>query len=289
MRFTQAFVPTSMPLAATLLALAGAPASAQQPGRIVLSNDEWTVTSYGCTAPSDGAVFAANVASWFTHGEIGVFGIWNHYGFNNPEFTAAMTGQGHLLGILPATITLPVLQQYDGVFLAASTFPTQVLIDYVEGGGNVYVAAGTGAWLIPEWEADAWNPFLQHFGLQFHNEWNTGAGTHMPVTEWHPIFAGVDHLWHDVGQGIFDLQPANPANRVFVPVPGAPTQGLYGAYDGYVCYTDCNNDGVLTVSDFGCFQTKFVAGEPYADCNASGGLTVADFGCFQTKFVAGCP
>ncbi len=56
-----------------------------------------------------------------------------------------------------------------------------------------------------------------------------------------------------------------------------------------VCYPDCNLVGGLTIADFGCFQTKFVAGDPYADCNGVGGLTIADFGCFQTKFVAGCP
>jgi hypothetical protein len=55
------------------------------------------------------------------------------------------------------------------------------------------------------------------------------------------------------------------------------------------CYPDCNQDGVLTVQDFGCFQTQFVQGTPYADCNGDGALTVADFGCFQTKFVQGCP
>ncbi len=56
-----------------------------------------------------------------------------------------------------------------------------------------------------------------------------------------------------------------------------------------VCYPDCNGVGGLTIADFGCFQTKFVAGDPYADCNGVGGLTIADFGCFQTAFVAGCP
>ena len=55
------------------------------------------------------------------------------------------------------------------------------------------------------------------------------------------------------------------------------------------CYPDCNADGALTVADFGCFQTKFVAGDPYADCNGDGVRTVADFGCFQTRFVHGCP
>ncbi len=58
---------------------------------------------------------------------------------------------------------------------------------------------------------------------------------------------------------------------------------------GAPCYPDCNADGALTVADFGCFQTKFVLGDPYADCNASGTLTVADFGCFQSAFVGGCP
>ncbi len=56
-----------------------------------------------------------------------------------------------------------------------------------------------------------------------------------------------------------------------------------------VCYPDCNGVGGLTIADFGCFQTRFVAGEPYADCNGVGGLTIADFACFQTAFVAGCP
>ncbi len=55
------------------------------------------------------------------------------------------------------------------------------------------------------------------------------------------------------------------------------------------CYPDCTLDGSLTVADFGCFQTKFVAGDPYGDCNGDLQLTVADFGCFQTSFVAGCP
>ncbi len=55
------------------------------------------------------------------------------------------------------------------------------------------------------------------------------------------------------------------------------------------CYPDCNGVGGLTIADFGCFQTRFVAGDPYADCNGVGGLTIADFGCFQTRFVAGCP
>ncbi len=62
---------------------------------------------------------------------------------------------------------------------------------------------------------------------------------------------------------------------------------LNHACDG--CYADCDVDGVLAITDFFCFQTKFIRLDPYADCNADAVLTVADFGCFQRKFVQGCP
>jgi hypothetical protein len=55
-----------------------------------------------------------------------------------------------------------------------------------------------------------------------------------------------------------------------------------------ICYPDCDGSSTLTVADFGCFQARFVAGDPYADCEQGGTLTVADFGCFQTRFVTGC-
>jgi hypothetical protein len=55
------------------------------------------------------------------------------------------------------------------------------------------------------------------------------------------------------------------------------------------CYPDCNADGSLNLSDFGCFQTRFALADPYADCNTDGVLNLSDFGCFQTKFALGCP
>jgi hypothetical protein len=55
------------------------------------------------------------------------------------------------------------------------------------------------------------------------------------------------------------------------------------------CYPDCNNDGQLNLSDFGCFQTAFALGQAYADCNGDGIRNLSDFGCFQTKFALGCP
>ncbi len=89
--------------------------------------------------------------------------------------------------------------------------------------------------------------------------------------------------------------PSTPSTQARVRVVVRDALGNTGSDDSDsnftidTCYADCNLDGNLTVADFGCYQTRFVAGDPYADCNGVGGLTVADFGCFQTQFVAGCP
>ncbi len=88
--------------------------------------------------------------------------------------------------------------------------------------------------------------------------------------------------------GIAMLRNSAGQDLTSTPVFGTP-QAFIRIDLGPDCYPDCNTDGSLTIADFGCFQTKFVAGDPYADCNGVGGLTIADFGCFQTKFVAGCP
>ncbi|MEX2219652.1 MAG: PQQ-binding-like beta-propeller repeat protein [Phycisphaerales bacterium] len=60
------------------------------------------------------------------------------------------------------------------------------------------------------------------------------------------------------------------------------------------CYPNCDDSTqapVLNVADFGCFLTRYAAGEAYANCDDSTQppvLNVADFGCFLTKYAAGC-
>ena len=55
------------------------------------------------------------------------------------------------------------------------------------------------------------------------------------------------------------------------------------------CYPDCDEDGVLSIDDFICFQTLFAFEDKYADCDEDGSLTIDDFICFQTLFAVGCP
>lgn len=125
--------------------------------------------------------------------------------------------------------------------------------------------------------------------------------------------------WHGVGGGL--SQPPFGAPEVHTlsildedgggPNPGglyagglfnvagtiqAPGLARWGCPLPARCDANCNRDfdpvtgaQVLTVADFGCFQTRFVLADPFADCNADGQLSIADFGCFQSGFAAGCP
>ncbi|MEX2217213.1 MAG: hypothetical protein WD749_00510 [Phycisphaerales bacterium] len=87
---------------------------------------------------------------------------------------------------------------------------------------------------------------------------------------------------HPSGPGIF-LQGS--VARCFVEYSTGPAP----------CYANCDESTqapVLNVADFGCFLTRYAAGEAYANCDESTQapvLNVADFGCFLTKYAAGCP
>ncbi len=74
----------------------------------------------------------------------------------------------------------------------------------------------------------------------------------------------------------------------FVHAGGVQSDGV-AEWAGCACYADCDADGALTAADFGCFQAKFVAGDPWADCNQDAVLAVSDFTCFQNRLVGGCP
>jgi hypothetical protein len=97
-----------------------------------------------------------------------------------------------------------------------------------------------------------------------------------------------------------DLTPSGGSPVLFDeggPGPGEPVMDLSGGdYDHIArwgcpqapertpCDPDCDNDGILTLADFGCFINNFARLTPYADVTADGQWNVADFGLFQTRF-----
>jgi hypothetical protein len=219
-----------------------------QAGRIVVANDEWTLSNSGFFAPNDPGVFAINVASWFGGAGSNLLGFSSNFGVTGSLLANALTSAGHTwtVSTAPSLFTLANLQTYDGVFLSGDAPPgtlaaySQILTDYVNGGGNIYVMAGTGLGGAAA-EAARWNTFLGNFGLQFASSYQ-GIGGSIAISSSHPIFAGVDHLYQNNGNDALDIAALDPASQVLVTVNG---HGLYAAYDGTVSVSEPATLGIL--------------------------------------------
>ncbi|MEX2218141.1 MAG: hypothetical protein WD749_05220 [Phycisphaerales bacterium] len=148
------------------------------------------------------------------------------------------------------------------------------------GGGPALYAAGTftsvgglSANRIAKWNGEVWSPLGS--GI-------TGGGN---VVNSLAIF--------DQGAG-----PALFAAGGFAtagPIAASRIALWQGCPPAPTCYPNCDDSTqapILNVADFGCFLTKYAAGDPYANCDDSTQapvLNVADFGCFLTRYAAGCP
>ena len=199
-----------------------------QAGKIVVNNDEWTLSDTGFTQAGAGNAggFATNVAAFFTGGGAGSFLAYsNNFGLSESSLASAMTGAGHTWTVdNSGTFDVATLSGYDGVFVGGAPYPdNNVLIDYVNAGGNVYVMAGTGNGGSAA-EAAAWNTFLMAFGLEYVGTSYNGIAGNQAITSGHPIFSGVAQLYQNNGNTIIDTNLADTRGVVF-------ENGLYAVFD----------------------------------------------------------
>jgi len=251
-------------------------ASESPAGRVVVAHDEWTLSNTGFTSPSDPGIFALNVVAFLTGRQSANILVYSsNFGVTQAMFLNTLGGAGHAVTVSTAVpFTLPSLLNYDAIFITGVDFDDQVLSDYVDAGGGVYICAGTGN------STDlANNTFMAHIGLQFGPL--NGLGGHFPISSPHPIFSGVDHLYHLNGSAITDLDPSSGA-QVLVTAPG--DVGLYAAYDGAGCpgpTADINGDGSVSGADLGLLLAGWgdCAGSCCAaDLSGDGVVNGADLG-----------
>jgi hypothetical protein len=211
------------------------PIAGKRHSNIIINHDEWTLTEQGFGFSPYAGQFARNVASWFTGGSQGKFLAYTKTelgsvdtAFKGASFRNALEADGHTLvtsSIIP--FTLETLRQYDAVFLAANNVDNQVLIDYVNAGGNVYISAGSkydgsGS----ETEANWYNVFLNTFGLAYGFPYNGISGT--PIIESsHPIFDGIYNLYYAFGNPVIVLNPSDPRTKIINRYQGSNLIALY--------------------------------------------------------------
>lgn len=210
------------------------------PGKIVVNHDEWTFRDDGGFGKllDDTSAFAQNVASWFTGGNPGDFLVYSaNLGLIGFILENTMIAAGHTWTV-STEVPEEDLIKYDAIFLAGPNKPNNTaLISYVNSGGNVYLAGGTGNFGVPDSgsynEATAWNDFLNHFNLNFlHSEGGpynyNGVCCDLPVTSTHPIFTEVPYLYYNNGNSVSELVPANPNTDI---LEFYNSHGLIGVFD----------------------------------------------------------
>ena len=195
--------------------------------KIVVNHDEWTLSDTGFFNAPDAGTFATNIANWFTGNQPGAFHAYStNFGLTESLLENAITSEGHTWTTgVNITFDLPTLLTYDGIFLAGNPADNNVLIDYVNAGGNVYLAGGTSIG-GPFDEADRWNSFLNEFGFDFGAPYNQVSGV-TPVSNSHPIFQNVSGIYQNNGNSITDLELSNPNNEVLI---SNATGGLIAVY-----------------------------------------------------------
>lgn len=195
-------------------------------GIVIVNHDEGTLSNLGVNA----AQFGANIANYFAGGPGGNFLIYSNNAFRlaNSTLITAITSAGHTVTVDPGiTFDLPTLSGYTGVFLGGYVGPysAAVLTDYVNNGGNVYLAGGTGSIAF---EDSVLDPFLANFGFNCGFSYNGIFGKFAPTTS-QPIFAGVPSLLYNNGNTVL-LTGSTPDARLIAvhPVTG---DGLIGIYE----------------------------------------------------------
>lgn len=201
--------------------------------KIVLANDEWTLSNRGFSGVNDPGQFAKNIAAWFHGSESGGnYLVYSSvFGLTESSLRDTMINAGNSWTVPPWTVPmtfpfdLPTLLQYDGVFLAGNAADNQVLIDYVNHGGNVYLAGGCGLG-AQNAEALRWNTFLNAFGLAFSSLENWDVGS-LPISSSHPIFANVDHLYQNNGNDTLLVWDNDPRVQILAYDAGHPIYAVY--------------------------------------------------------------
>jgi hypothetical protein len=219
------------------LVLGAAFATQAQAGRIVVNGDEWTLSDQGYANAGEANVdaFARNLAGFLdSDGSAGgnVLIYSSNFGLTGSRLLGSLGAAGYAPTISTAVgFDLPTLQAYDAIFLGGSGFAKDdaVLAAYVNGGGGVYIAAGTGAVSggAPG-EAALWNGFLADFGLELDAAYNGFIGNQ--ASDGEGLFAGVEQLYFNNANTV-SVAASTSRPEAGIRMSSALGLGLIGVYD----------------------------------------------------------
>jgi hypothetical protein len=196
-------------------------------GRIVINSDEWTLADGGFTnaGVSNTANFAVNLATFLAGPGGNILIYSSNFGLTESTLSTTLTGAGFSLTTSTGAFD-PT--GFDAIFLAQSlhSASTSNLIDFVNGGGGVYIAAGTNTG-NPALAATLFNPFLNTFGLSYASVHDLFSATDAIDDPANPLFAGVAQLYY---AGVNPVSTTGSSTDASV-IEFRSTSGLIAVYD----------------------------------------------------------
>jgi hypothetical protein len=227
-------------------------------GYIIVNNDEWTLSNYGYTnSPGSTDQFINNITNLFSGDTNGDFLAYSsNFGLTESQLASSMTSAGHNWTVSTVNpFNQATLNNYDGIFLGGNAVDQQVVIDYLFGGGNVYIMAGTGSGGSSA-EANNWNQILSTAGLQFSSSYNGISGSPTPDDQSDPLLAGVDNLYFSNGNTIIDTNIAGTNGEILFSLNGQGmlARGSYGALPAPSVYSNnVPEPSILALMGLGVF------------------------------------
>ncbi len=207
-------------------------------GRILVANDDWTLSDHGFDRAPDTERFVSNLTSWFlapSEKSTGrFFAPSRGFFLNGTRLRETMRALGHSWETGDLDFSLQNLLTYDALFLVGPILgasDASVLIPYVEAGGNVYVGAGSDE--FGDWYREAlyWNNFLLPFNLDYDgSHYNPFEGA-LDVSSDHPVFNGISRLYQNAGNSVEGRTSSDPRISLLASHQG---EVLYAAFDGKV-------------------------------------------------------
>jgi len=197
-------------------------------GKVILNHDEWTLTDYGfARAPASTTTFAQNLVAALNSngGACNLLVYSDNFGLTGSSLNAVLTGGGCAVTYSTGAFDAGTLSGYDGVLLGSFrySYSAATLTSYVNAGGNVYIAGGTGT---PN-EDTIWDSFTHQFGLDFGPSYNGIEGL-IPISSNDPLLAGVTELYFNNGNSV-GAYGNDPESQIIVMLGDA---GLFGVYSG---------------------------------------------------------
>lgn len=200
-------------------------------GTVYVNNDEWPLSNSGFA--SEGATNGTNLAqdaALFLTGATSGAPIWidsDNFGLTGSDLQTALSAYALTDTGTFTAFTLSTLENYSAVFLGGDDLTgaeETALIAYVNAGGGVYIAAGTGDITGgAAGEAAQWNTVLNTFSLNLAPVFNLVEGV-FPTDSTSPVLNGVSQIFYDNGNSV---NTTGPGAQI---ITSTGDNGLIGIY-----------------------------------------------------------